>query len=155
MINRPLNDLLGYFRSLDSTLPDDAWTDAQILERYVSQGEEAAFRVLLRRHGPMVLAVCRRILQDAHAAEDAFQATFLVLARKASTIRQEASLANWLYRVAYHIAVNERIRAAKQRSREREVAEMSREKEAQDTMPGELRLVLDEELNRLPEKYRA
>jgi len=150
-----LNNLLSYLQNLDSTLADDHWTDAQILERFVAYGEEAAFRILMQRHGPMVLATCRRILHDAHAAEDAFQATFVVLARKAGSVREKTALGSWLYRVAYHIAVNERARAAKQRVREREVAEMSTGNEAPEILDGELRRVMDEELNLLPEKYRA
>jgi RNA polymerase sigma factor (sigma-70 family) len=152
MVNKPLHQLLSY---LENTLADDNWTDAQILERFVIHQEEAAFRILLQRHGPMVLAVCRRILHDAHAAEDAFQATFLVLARKAGTIRDKTALGSWLYRVAYHIAVNERAQAVEQRVREREVAEMSGANATPDLAGAELRHVLDEELNRLPEKYRA
>jgi RNA polymerase sigma factor (sigma-70 family) len=155
MLNKPLHHVLSYLQQLESTLADDNWTDAQVLERFAIHQEEAAFRVLLQRHGPMVLAVCRRILHDAHAAEDAFQATFLVLARKASSVRQKTSLGSWLYRVASHIAMNERARAAKQRVREREGAEMSGGNEPPDTAAGELRRVLDEELNRLPEKYRS
>src|SRR5271154_509950 len=108
MVNKQLQNLLSYLHRLENPLAEDAWTDGQILDRFVAHQEEAAFRVLLQRHGPMVLAVCRRILQDAHAAEDAFQATFLVLARKAGTIRQETALGSWLYRVAFRIAVNER-----------------------------------------------
>jgi RNA polymerase sigma factor (sigma-70 family) len=155
MVNRPLHNLLSYLHGLESTLADDVWTDAQILERFVAHREEAAFRILLHRHGSMVLAVCRRVLHDAHAAEDAFQATFLVLARKAGSVREKTALGSWLYRVAYHISINERARAAKQRVREREVAEMSGGNETPDSARGELSQVLDEELNRLPEKYRA
>src|SRR5215471_18325424 len=75
--------------------------DAQLLERFALQREDAAFTALVRRHGPLVLGVCRRILHNWHDAEDAFQATFLVLARKAGTIHRQEALSSWLYGVAY------------------------------------------------------
>lgn len=155
MVNKQIQTLLSHLQRLESTLADQHWTDAQVLERFVAHGEEAAFRLLLQRHGPMVLAVCRRILHDAHAAEDAFQAAFLVLALKAGSVRRETSLGSWLYRVACRIALNERSRACKQRSREREVAEMARRNAAPAPACSELRQALDEELSQLPEKYRA
>ena len=79
-------------------------TDGQLLERFVKEREEAAFEALVRSHGPMVIAVCRRLLHNAHDAEDAFQATFLVLARKARSISKRESVGSWLYGVAYRIA---------------------------------------------------
>jgi len=83
-------------------------TDSQLLKRFTSRQDETAFAALVRRHGPMVLAVCRRVLHDAHDADDAFQATFLVLVRKAGGIAQPELLENWLYGVAYRIAVKAR-----------------------------------------------
>src|SRR5262245_4965880 len=92
--------------------------DRQLLERFVRGGEESAFAALVRRHGGLVLGLCRRLLRDAHAAEDAFQATFLVLARKAASIRLPDSLPSWLYGVAYRLAGKMKRQACQQRRRE-------------------------------------
>jgi RNA polymerase sigma factor (sigma-70 family) len=102
----------------------------------------------------MVLGVCRRVLGDAHAAEDAFQATFLVLARRAAAIRDQASVGSWLYGVAQRIACKARARAAARRDRERQAADMPGEPLDELTWQ-ELRGILDEEVGRLPDKYRA
>src|SRR5713101_9087189 len=82
----------------------EAVTDGELLESFIARKDEAAFEVLVRRHGPMVYAVCRRMVGDAHGAEDAFQATFLVLARKAGSVVPQAAVGNWLYAVAYRTA---------------------------------------------------
>src|SRR5262249_26019760 len=103
------------------------------------------------RHGPMVLGVCRRVLDHAHDAEDAFQATFLVLARKAASIVARDTVGNWLYGVAYRTAHKARVAAARRRLKERQ---MSRPEALDEDVWRELRPVLDQELNRLPEKYR-
>src|SRR5207237_6454617 len=86
----------------------DGLKDGQLLARFVEAGEEPAFTALVRRHGPMVLGVCRRLLGDAHAADDAFQGTFLVLLRRARGLDRRGSLASWLYTVAYHVALRAR-----------------------------------------------
>src|SRR5436853_387343 len=99
-------------------------TDGELLERYATRRDEAAFEVLLRRHGPMVLGVCRRVLRNAPDAEDAFQATFLVLVRKAGSIGRRELLGNWLYGVAYRTALDARAAAARRRARERQVSPM-------------------------------
>src|SRR5437588_13037842 len=83
-------------------LPDGS--DAHLLKQFVERRDEAAFAALMDRHGPMVLGVCRRVLRDVQDVDDAFQATFLVLLRKAASLRRPASLANWLYGVAYRVA---------------------------------------------------
>jgi RNA polymerase sigma factor (sigma-70 family) len=126
--------------------------DGDLLQRYVRQGDEAAFGALLRRHGPMVLGVCRRILGNVHDAEDVFQATFLVLVRKARTLRSPGAVGNWLHGVAYRTAREAKRAAARRRAREANVA--ARAPNAEDSW-AELQPVLDQELDRLPEKYRA
>jgi RNA polymerase sigma-70 factor (ECF subfamily) len=134
----------------------DALTDGELFKRFAQRHEEAAFAALLSRHGPMVLSVCRRVLHHSHDVEDAFQATFLVMVDKGHRLRRPERLANWLYGVAYRTALHARKRTARRREHEREAAAMSSapvsEPEAESR---ELRRVLDEELHRLPEKYRA
>jgi RNA polymerase sigma factor (sigma-70 family) len=136
-------------------LAAEGMSDAHLLRRFVEQRDEASFEALVQRHGPMVLGVCRRQLSDPHAVDDAFQATFLVLVRKAATISQPDLLGNWLYGVAYRVSVKARANAARRSAHERQAASMSRPEPAPDVDNRELRLILDEELSRLPEKYRA
>jgi RNA polymerase sigma factor (sigma-70 family) len=127
-------------------------TDGQLLEWYLAGREEAAFTALVQRHGPMVLGVCRRVLNHAHDAEDAFQATFLVLVRKAATVRPRERVGNWLYGVAYRTALEARGTAARRRIKERT---MSRPEAAPEDVWQDVRPVLDQELANLPEKYRS
>src|SRR5205814_5169544 len=96
----------------------DGMTDAQLVEEFVLGREEAAFEALVLRHGPMVLGVCRRVLGNAADAEDAFQATFLVLVRKAAALRRRERLAAWLYGVACRVAARARAEAARRADRE-------------------------------------
>jgi RNA polymerase sigma factor (sigma-70 family) len=133
----------------------DAASDAQLLARYTIQEDEAAFAGLVARHGPMVLGVCRSVLHNHHDAEDAFQATFLVLARSPGSIRKEESLASFLHGVAYRVALRARTSAARQRARERRTAEASPADPLLDMTLREVREILHEELHQLPEKYRA
>jgi RNA polymerase sigma factor (sigma-70 family) len=130
-------------------------TDRQLLNRFRAQRDEEAFAELVRRHGPMVLGVCRRVLGDGHAAEDAFQATFLLLVRKSKSLRDPELLANWLYGVAYRTALKTRSRASRQRTIEQRAVEMTVSDPSLDVTMRELQSVLDEELDSLPEKYRA
>jgi RNA polymerase sigma factor (sigma-70 family) len=130
----------------------DGATDGNLLDLYVRQKDEAAFEALVRRHGRMVLGVCRRILGNSHDAEDAFQATFLVLVRKAASIRPAGMVGNWLYGVAHRTALEARRSAAKRRAKEAQVTPRT---ETPDDALVHLRPVLDQELGRLPDEYRA
>jgi RNA polymerase sigma factor (sigma-70 family) len=136
-------------------------TDGQLLEQFVDGDDEAAgaaFEAIIGRHGPMVLRICRMVLRDAHAAEDAFQATFLVLARKARTIGERKLLCNWLYGVATRTARKAKVAAARRIDRDREAA--CRRSIAIDDRPpdddsDDLGCILHEEIGRLPDSYRA
>jgi RNA polymerase sigma factor (sigma-70 family) len=129
-------------------------TDGQLLERVISRREEAAVAALVRRHAPMVWAVCHRVLRNHHDAEDAFQATFLVLLRKAASIVSSEKLANWLYGVAYQTALNAKETAARRKGKERQVIDIPEPKVVEPDPWLELQPFLDQELSRLPNKYR-
>jgi RNA polymerase sigma factor (sigma-70 family) len=131
-------------------------SDAELLERFIRMRDEASFAALVNRHGSLVLGVCRRVLRDSHAAEDAFQAVFLVLARKAESIRKGEALGGWLYEVAYRVALRARTRTVRHREHERRAAAMTTVDTPDDSSANrELQAVLDEELLRLPEKHRT
>jgi RNA polymerase sigma factor (sigma-70 family) len=129
-------------------------SDGQLLERFLADRQEEAFAALVRRHGPLVLGVCRRLLRHEQDAEDAFQAAFLVLAQRAGSVRRRASLASWLYGVACRVALRGRCAAARRQSRERQVGQMP-QAEVAPPEPQDWRPLLDQELSALPEKYRA
>jgi RNA polymerase sigma factor (sigma-70 family) len=134
--------------------------DQELLNLFLAPDEpeaEDAFQELVRRHGPMVLGVCRHILGRVHDAEDAFQATFLMLARKAGSIRDRQVLGRWLHRVAYRIAVGSKIDSDSRRAHERRAAERSAAPPGPEPDPARsmLRLVLHEEVDRLPATYRG
>jgi RNA polymerase sigma factor (sigma-70 family) len=132
--------------------------DEQLLERFVDLSDPSAheaFAALVRRHGPMVFGVCARVLRDTHEAEDAFQATFLVLARKASSVIPRERVANWLYGVAFRTASEARVRAARRRAREEKVAAGLRVHTPDEALHNELRAILDDELSCLPARYRG
>jgi RNA polymerase sigma factor (sigma-70 family) len=129
--------------------------DSQLLERYLTRRDEAAFRALVELHGPMVLGLCRRVLRDPRDIEDAFQATFLVLIRKAPTIRDRGLLANWLYGVAYRVARRARTHSLRRREREITVGRVEISAPAPAAEIEGIGPMLDQELNRLPAKYRA
>src|SRR5262245_43708802 len=144
-----------FLRPLIPVRPPLEGSDAHLLERFVRRRDEDAFATLMERHGPMVLGVCRRVLRDPHDADDVFQATFLVLVRKAASLRRPERLGNWLYGVAYRIALQARAGAARRRARERPVEDMPAVAPVDAKVWDELRPLLDEEINRLPEKYRC
>ena len=130
-------------------------TDQELLRRFVHLQDETAFAILVERHGPMVLGVCRRILGNGHDAEDAFQATFLVLVRRADSLESPELLGSWLYGVAYRIARKLRAQATRRRQQERQAASVVTATEPlTDLAWRELRDTLDVELNHLPDKYR-
>jgi RNA polymerase sigma factor (sigma-70 family) len=147
--------LYNFLRHLRCVLQREDGTDtldADLLKRYVRHGDASAFEALVRRHGPMVLAVCRRVLCNTHDAEDAFQATFLVLVSKASTIGSPSTLGSWLYGVAYRTALHARQTTIKRRVKE---AAMPPRPETSPDAWTELLPILDQEMERLPEKYRT
>jgi RNA polymerase sigma factor (sigma-70 family) len=147
--------ILRYIRQLVRTDGGGEHGDRELLGQFIARRDEAAFAALLARHGPLVLAVCRQVLRDAHDAEDAFQATFLVLARKAASIRRHESLAAWLHRVALNVARSARAGTARRRAREREAALMPRSEPDGDGVSPEWQPLLHEEVSRLPAKYRV
>ncbi|MBX9627618.1 MAG: sigma-70 family RNA polymerase sigma factor [Gemmataceae bacterium] len=129
--------------------------DADLLAAFVRDRDADAFAALVRRHGPMVLGVCRRVVGDVHAADDAFQAVFLVLARRAAAVRPRAAVGNWLYGVAYRTALKARAVRARRHARFKQVDAMPEPPAPPPSDPWtDLRPVIDEELARLPDKYR-
>src|SRR5260370_12945083 len=128
----------------------------QLLERLIAHRDEAAFTDLVHRYGTLVLGVCQRVLGDSHQAEDAFQATFLVLVRKAKILDKSGPLGNWLYAVAFRTATKARMIAARRRARERQAMNSTTETYTVENQAwNELRPILDQELSQLPRKYRA
>ncbi len=156
MQSSTLYRLLGHLRKLTDPTSAADLSDADLLERFRGRREEAAFTLLVQRHGPMVYGICRRVLGEAHGAEDAFQATFLVLVRNAGSIRKRQSLASWLHGVALRIAHKARAKSARQRERERQVLPSAADTDPSEALAArELRAALDEEIARLPDKYRT
>lgn len=135
--------------------PPTGQTDGELLERFVRHRDEAAIEVLVRRHAPMVWGVCRRILRNHHDAEDALQATFIVLVRRAASVVPRHAVANWLYGVARQTALKARQMAAKRKVRERQVAERPEPAAPEADLWRGLEPLLDRELSSLPEKYRV
>src|SRR5262249_55017109 len=129
--------------------------DSELLDRFRSGHESAAFETLVRRHGPLVLGVCRRVLGNPHDAEDAFQTTFLTLARQAAAVGRRGAVAGWLYRVAYHTALRARAQAAARSQREHQILIRPSPDPLEEVTGRELLAILDEELQRLPERFRT
>jgi RNA polymerase sigma factor (sigma-70 family) len=151
----PMRTIIRHLRRVVLLQAGDNPTDGQLLESFLTRRDEAAFEALLRRHGPMVLGVCRRLLGNFDDADDAFQATFLVLVRKGASIRPRDLVGNWLYGVAYRTARKARAMKAKRREKERKAGEMPRLEPPADGAQEELLARLDYELSRLPDKYRV
>jgi RNA polymerase sigma factor (sigma-70 family) len=148
--NRTSTGIAHFVRALRTQDCADQ-TDGQLLSQFLSRRDEAAFVALVRRHGPMVLGVCRRVLGNAADAEDAFQATFLVLVRKAASLSARAVLGDWLHGVARRTALSARRACARRRAKEQAMARPDVQGEA---VPDDWLPLLDEELSRLPENYR-
>src|SRR5262249_28674343 len=154
MARESCSPLLAFIRCMTAVRPHSDLTDGELLQRFARGREESAFAALMQRHGPMVLSVCQSILQDTPEAEDAFQATFLVLVRKPRAIGKPASVASWLHGVAYRLAMRARTEAARRRVHERRARTMPTSEPQNEVIWRDLRPVLHEEVERLPERYR-
>lgn len=155
MTNRLARSFFQFIPKIATSGVDGDLVDRRLLERFVHDRDEGAFAALVERHGRMVLGVCRRVLGDEHDAEDAFQATFLVLVRKAASLGKQGLLSNWLYGVAYRTALKARANAAKRQAREQTMTELPAADQTDEVVWRDLRPILDEELSRLPQRYRA
>jgi RNA polymerase sigma factor (sigma-70 family) len=151
----PLSGFLRHFRRQVVLHNTGETTDGDLLQRFARGADGDAFAALVQRHGPLVLGVCRRVLRQEQDAEDAFQATFLVLARKAGSIGQPEQLGNWLYGVASRVARKARADAARKRAREHRAADAPTRQPAHEADGEDLRQVLDDEVRRLPDRFRA
>ena len=145
--------ILRHIRSLTARPTIDR-SDRELLHGFVALRDEAAFAALVRRHGPLVLSVCRHVLRHDQDAKDAFQATFLVLARKAASIHKLEAVGGWLFGVAHRTAMNMRNRTARQRKRDQRAEPRSPADPIADASLHELQALLDAEVARLPEKLR-
>jgi RNA polymerase sigma factor (sigma-70 family) len=146
--------VIRYIRELSAPADGEDAGDAQFLERFITGRDEVAYEAIVRRHGPMVLGTCLRVLNNLHDAEDAFQATFLILARKARSIGRPESLGGWLYRIAYRAALRAKTETSRRQARQSPLEDVPTSDSVPDLAWFELRPVLDEELNRLPRRYR-
>src|SRR5262245_49776449 len=155
MATTPMSELVHHLRRTVLLRDGAGLTDGQLLDAYLSRHDQAALAALVQRHGPMVWGVCRRVLGNYHDAEDAFQATFLVLVRKATSITPREMVANWLYGVAHQTALKAGATVSTRMGRERQGLEMPEPAAAEPARWEELLPVLDEELSRLPDNYRA
>ncbi len=154
MVNAQLGAVLRHIRRLRTSV-GGAGTDGELVAAFSAHNDQAAFAGLVRRYGPLVLGVCRRVLRQEQDAEDAFQATFLVLARRAGTIRKRESLGSWLHGVAYRVAMRARQQAVRRRAREARAATAVPGDPSWQAAWQEVQVILDEEIRALPEKYRA
>src|SRR5258708_7640951 len=150
MATTQINQAMRHIRRTVLLQDGTGLTDGQLLEDFVRRRDEAALAALLRRQGPMVWGVCRRILRNHHDADDAFQATFHVFVRKAASIASRALVAHWLYGVAYQTARKARAIAARRMDRERQVTHMP--EVVRQELRRDLEAMLDQEVSRLPDK---
>jgi RNA polymerase sigma factor (sigma-70 family) len=159
MAERKFHSLLRHLHRLGCAHGAAALPDCQLLERFLAHRDEAAFEVLVRRYGPMVWGVCRRLLRHDQEAENVFQATFLVFVRKAASIGKRQAVGSWLHKVAYRMALEARARAVRRPAVERRGADGAaasvQASPADAAARRELRAVLDEEVASLPRKYRT
>src|SRR5207302_375372 len=150
--SRALQVTLRHIRTLAGEPPNET-SDAELLKRFVTQRDEPAFTSLVLRHGPFVLSVAQRWLADRHEAEDVVQATFLALARQAARLDRRKPLTGWLYTVAYRLARKAQVKTARRQS-QRAVSRAEPNDPLSEITGRELLQALDEELARLPERYR-
>src|SRR5262245_16895784 len=150
-----MDSLLTHLRRTIPPPVDEGVKDSQLLERFLSVRDEAAFTALVNRHGAMVLGTCQRVLNNRHDAEDAFQAAFLVLVRKGASVKPRERLANWLYGVAYRTALRARAMKAKRYAKENHARSLQRLEAPAESGLDDLLPLLDRELSCLPEKYRT
>jgi RNA polymerase sigma factor (sigma-70 family) len=141
-------------RGLLAAERDAALNDVELLGRFTASADAAAFEAIVRRHGPMVLAVCRRVLANSADADDAFQATFAILVQKAASLSRPERLAGWLFQVAYKTARRARSLQLRLQARREPLTEVAVEAPIAEVVWRELRTMIDEELDRLPEKLR-
>src|SRR5438270_8794645 len=155
MATKQAGIILHHIRKIMTAHEAEQLSDRELLRRFAQERDETAFATLVRRHGPMILHGCQRVLHNWHDAEDAFQAAFLVLARKAASRKWDESVGTWLYLVAYRLAL--KIRASRDRHLQHNIRPVGRSSEDPQAVASgrELCGVLDEELSRLPEKFRA
>jgi RNA polymerase sigma factor (sigma-70 family) len=149
------NDLLQHLRAHGLRLKAETESDGDLLARFLDRRDESAFEGLVARLGPMVWSVCRRVLPDAADAEDAFQATFVVLVRKGQTVNPRDRVGNWLYGVAYHAARKVRVDRARRHEKEQRAAAMAETHTVDPHPTADLAAHVDREVARLPAKYRA
>lgn len=154
MATPSLQRVINHLRAEAHTEEEGGAPDGELLEIFILERDEAAFEALVRRHGPMVFGVCRRILRNDADAEDAFQATFLVLVHKANSIRPRGMVSNWLYGVAHNTALKARAMIQQRQRKEKEAGKMPKAGQREEAWQ-QMQSVVDAELSRLPDKYRV
>ncbi|MGE3804213.1 MAG: sigma-70 family RNA polymerase sigma factor, partial [Gemmataceae bacterium] len=150
-----MKPIVQYLKKFTGPLGADQLSDGELLEQFVRRQDSAAFELLMQRHGPMVLNVCRKLLRDPHDADDAYQAVFLVLVRRAASLEKRPYLGGWLYQVAQRTGLKARMLAARRHERHQPLDDQQAGSEVVSMHDADTHSVLSEELSRLPEKYRA